>query len=146
MCVVEGPVAARDPSPDHGGDGVPPEPGPEVVQLRRTPRVGGVENLGEWRQLIAAGHQFDAARSEIVEGESDVEVHVGERLGEVSGLPFERVAVQQQHGHPGDLRIAKERQQEHGVGPVEVEVPIAEANVDLEGKSRIHRGEQPECQ
>jgi hypothetical protein len=48
--------------------------------------------------------------------------------------------VQQHHGHPRDP--AKEVQQVDGVRPVEVEVPVAVAGVELDRQPQVDRGVQ----
>lgn len=66
----------------------------------------------------------------MVDAQARVDVHVVERLREVTGFALVRVAVQQHDG--GVARVAQEVQEVQRVGVVQVAVPVAEAGVELQ--------------
>ena len=67
---------------------------------------------------------------QVIDGQAHVEMDIVERLGEVAGLSFMGVAMQQ---HDGDFTgAAQEIQQEHRVGAVKFAIPVAEADVNLQ--------------
>ena len=75
----------------------------------------------------------------MVDGQTDVAAHVREGLGEVARLPVEGIAVQQQDRHPRDRRLAQQAEQQHRVDPVQVEVAVAEPDVQLQRQGRPRR-------
>ena len=77
-----------------------------------------------------------ASEEYVVDGQTDVAAHVREGLGEVARLPVEGIAVQQQDRHPRDRRLAQQPEQQHRVDPVQVEVAVAEPDVQLQRQAR----------
>ena len=129
--VLGAPIARPDPRADDVRERTAPEPRPQVVQLGRTPRVGGEQLLRERSDLQGLGHELSRLRPQVVHDDADVEVHVRVDVREVSGLAVERVAVQQHDRRAGRLGLPDEVGQQQRVRPREMQVRVAEPDVDL---------------
>ena len=101
------------------------------MQLGRTPRVGGEQLLRERSDLQGFGDELSRLRPQVVHDDADVEVHVRVDVREVPGFAVERVAVQQHDRRAGRLGLPDEVGQQQRVRPREVQVRVAEPDVDL---------------
>src|SRR2546427_4053441 len=111
--------------------------GPQEVELGQAEGIGGVELLGERRQLERLGHQPAGARPQIVQRAPQVEMDVREHRSEVAGLAMVGIAVQEDHVHRQPLELPDQVSEQRGVGQVHREVRIAEAGMDLQGEPSL---------
>ena len=104
----------------------------EVVQFREPEGIGRKEELPQRHQLKRLAEQCCRPRADVVHDQPEVRVHEREDLGQVAGLPVVWVVVQQDHRHAGRLECPQQAGQQQWVAPVEVDVPVAVADMELD--------------
>ena len=68
-----------------------------------------------------------------------------EDLGQVASLTVVRVIVQQHHRHPGRLKGAQQVGEQQRIALVQVDVPVAVANVELDRHAQVGRAPDEEA-
>jgi hypothetical protein len=115
----------------------PEQQRPEVVQLGEPEGIGREQELPQRHQLKRLAEQVRGPRADIVRGKPEVRVHQREDLGQVACLTVIRVVVQQHDRHPGRLEPPQQAGQQQRIAPVQVDVPVAVADVELDRQPEV---------
>lgn len=87
----------------------------DEVKLGEPVGVGGEQELVERRQLERFGEDRGGAEPDVGDGEPDVQVHVGQVIGQVRRLAVVGVAMQEQDGRTQVRGRAQEARQQRWV-------------------------------
>jgi hypothetical protein len=135
--IGEAHVAAVEPGPQEPGQRLPEQERSQVVQLRQAECVRREEELAQRHQLKGLGEYLGRPAAYVVGGEAEVRMHVREDLRQVAGLPVIGVVVQEHDRDPGRLESAQQVREQERIAPVQVDVPVAVPDVELDGQSEF---------
>ena len=136
----------RHPAVQHAPEAVAELGGSDQVELRQAVAVGREQHLGERCQLQALPEEGAGPGAHLPDGETDVEVDVRVHGRQPPGLAVVRVAVEQDHRHPGGFEGGQQRLEEGRVGTAEGQVAVPEAGVDLEREAEVDTGPDDEAE
>ena len=143
-CVAFTPVSVVHKIAQHTVNTIAPQGCTQKVQFRGAEPVRRVQDLAKGRHFQQPGDERGRPSPQVVHTQPAVEVDVVEGLGQIAGFALVGIAVQQ-HDR-GVVGLPQEVKQVQRIGLVQIAVPVAEADVELQRLAQPQRLVQPETQ